>query len=614
MTMGPARILLIEENLETIDAIRSVTRDKIQSLLTVVDGYASLSALQDVDPDLIILSLNLPEGAGLKIWDRLKSNGNLGRYPVMVVARDIDQMTPAQRQNADDMLIAPVSEPEAEFRIKRALDKLNLMRQLDHWQVKFERAIVERTLTLTADNQRLNDEVQERRYMQERLQYLADHDQVTRLYNRAALENEVTTVIAKVHLQRTRAAFVSIEIEQLGTINGSCGYAAGDELLRQLGRVFADIVTSRTYLARIGGAKFGLLCLETTLEGAQKSAQYVQQMINDFVFNYDDKTFSLTAALAVVEIGENINSFEQLLLVADELSAQARREGDNTIKVYDGSDASITEAQRDFGDWETRLLTALRKNQFRIWFQRIQRLTVNHYKKDVVYNDPNSKDVKIEVLVRLYDQESDTLIHPRQFLPVASRLNLVSRIDRWMVTEVMKFLRENPSLIEVLHSVSINLSAVSMRDIGFAEYIAELIKSHELPPGLLCFEVTESEAIDLDSARAFMSVLSELGCNLALDDFGSGFSSFRYLQELPFNIVKIEGDFVKELDRNPSYLALVKSITEVAHQLNKVVIAEFVESEAIERELAKLGIEWGQGYFCHRPEALTNDALNRYRH
>ncbi len=611
MTMGPARILLIEENLETIDTIRSVTRDKIQSLLTVVDGFSSLGALHDVDPDLIILSLNLPEGAGLKIWDRLKSGHNLSQYPVMLVAWDMSQLTPAQHQLADDLLITPVSETEAEFRIRRTLDKLSLVRQLDHWQVKFERAIDEKTLALTVDNQRLNDEVQERRYMQERLQFLADHDPVTRLYNRAALENEVTTVIARVQLQRTRAAFVSIEIEQLGLINGSCGCAAGDELLRQLGRVFADIVTNRTYLARVGGAKFGLLCLETTLEGAQKSAQYVQQMINDFVFSHDDKTFSLTATLAVVEMDEGIHSFDQLLLVADELIFQARSEGDNNIKVYTEPSPDVAEARRNIIDWESRLITALRKNQFRIWFQRIQRLTVNHYKKDVVYDDANSRDVKIEVLVRLYDKESDTLIHPRQFLPVATRLNLVSRIDRWMVTEVMKFLADNPSLIDVLHRVSINLAAVSMRDIGFAEYIVELVKINRLPPGLLCFEITESEAIDLDSARAFMNVLSELGCNLALDDFGSGFSSFRYLQELPFNIVKIEGDFIKQLDRNPSYLALVKSITEVAHQLNKEVIAEFVESEAIERELAKLGIEWGQGYFCHRPEALTHEALHR---
>ncbi|MCW4629472.1 MULTISPECIES: EAL domain-containing protein [Marinomonas] len=208
-------------------------------------------------------------------------------------------------------------------------------------------------------------------------------------------------------------------------------------------------------------------------------------------------------------------------------------------------------------------------------------------------------------MVRLKDEENGGLIYPNDFIRAAERFGIVSKIDRWVISHTMRQLYEQPSLWESIDQVALNVSALSVRQVDFAEFIVQELKRYQLAGHKFCFEITETEALNnFADARRFMSVLHEHGCSIALDDFGTGFSSFAYLMDLPFDLIKIDGMFIKDMHINKIHHGMVDSIVKLAKMLNKPVVAEFVENQKIVDALQLLGVEWGQGYFFHKPEKL----------
>jgi len=220
------------------------------------------------------------------------------------------------------------------------------------------------------------------------------------------------------------------------------------------------------------------------------------------------------------------------------------------------------------------------------------------------------KKIRIETLIRMWDPVQEKLIPPIEFIGPAERLHLIPELDRWMIEEVFYLLAQHPKLRDGIECVSMNLSALSIREPYFADHIITLINQHKIPPSMISFEITETEAItNLDVANEFMQRLHILGCHFSLDDFCSGFASYAYLHKLEFDTLKIDGIFVRDMDREPNHYAMVKAIVEMAHSLKKEVIAEFVETEAVAGLLKDLNVQWGQGYLHHRPEALSYEAL-----
>lgn len=605
--MGSGRVLIIDDNPESAGIIRDALQHALEAEIQVVtDADTALSELEHRLPELLLMNSDLASRNGLEFCRWLKFDESFRDIPVLLIVSSAEHMSVGFDNGAEDCIIHPLNAGEIVCRVRNALNRR-----------RSGRAVATRIADPIADEsdneslmgaRRLQAEVDAHRYMNERLHYRATHDSVTHLYNRTALEQEVIAVQARVRSHQTKAAFIALEINQFRLINERYGHVAGDELLRHVAELISSTCSNQMFLARPGGAKYGLLCMETTLEAATLSADEIQQAVNETPFYWESQQFEISITIVVVEITEGITSFDQLILIADELGFTARKEGRSRIQIYQG-DADTAAPVADFDPWEIRLLNALRKRHFRIWFQKIQRLTLRSPKNDVVFADYSAPEVKIETLVRLFDPDTGQLLLPAQFMPAAHRLNMMHIIDKWMFNSVVDFLADNRYLLDQMQSISINLSATSIRDEFFADYILNELRARRIPPKAICFEVTESESIDIHSARIFMNKLSEAGCVFALDDFGSGFSSFRYLSELPFDMVKLEGVFVREMGRNPSYLSLVKSIVLTAQKLNKQVIAEFVENESIERELAALGVEWGQGYHCHIPEELTQAAV-----
>jgi len=301
--------------------------------------------------------------------------------------------------------------------------------------------------------------------------------------------------------------------------------------------------------------------------------------------------------VAVVRIARDIVSFDQLMLVADEAAYLAKREGRGSIRVHDSS-LLEGEGHRESVNWALVLVDALKRNEFRAYFQRLTPLV------------PTSHGLHIETLIRLWDPRRQKLVLPGLFIAPAERYHLIGELDRWMIREVVRLLGSMPDAHDRIEQVAINLSAVSIREPGLATYVADTLREFDVPGRLMCFEITETEAIvNLQSASEFMHTLHKLGCRFSLDDFGSGFASFTYLRQLPFDTIKIDGMFVRDMDVDLVHGGMVRSMTEMARLLKKPVVAEFVETEAVATLLRDLGVDWAQGFLYHVPEPLTADAL-----
>jgi len=387
-----------------------------------------------------------------------------------------------------------------------------------------------------------------------------------------------------------------IDIAQFRLVNESCGCIAGDELLRQFADLMGGLLRRGDFLARLGGDQFAVVSEEADL-----GAGLVRQLLatlQDWSFVWQEHRFSLAATIAIVPLDRDLVSFDQLMQMADETVFLAKREGRGQVRPY--TPTRVGEAsQRETTNWALVLMDALRHGRFRIFFQRMQSLDAGG-------------PLRVEVLVRLWDPVRGELIAPAQFIALAERFHLIGDIDRWMLGEVLALIGRHPELQQQLGQVTLNLSAVSLREPGLAQQVLASIAQHGVRPDLLCFEITETQAIgNLAQAREFMQTLHDAGCRFSLDDFGSGYASFAYLRELPFDTLKIDGLFVRDMQTEPTHQAMVRSMVDMARLLDKPVVAEFVETESVAQLLAELGVQWGQGYYFHQPEPLTFDALQQ---
>lgn len=596
--LNSPRILLVDDTPENIDILRAtLSRIPDLQLNVATSGERALDLAQRNAPDLILLDVMMPGMDGFEVCQQLRAKSEHMNTPIIFVTARTDDISKGFAVGANDYITKPINADEVFARVSHQLERLALTRQLRELNQSLESKVRERTAELAVSNRQLREEVKERRYMQDRLQYLATHDFITHLYNRNALDDYVTETISLVQLKHTQAVFLQIDLDRFRLVNESCGCFAGDELLRQ----FADLVSGQMekddFFSRLGGDKFALVCRSKNKESGLQLARSIQQQLSEFDFMWDNRHFNLAAAIALVSIDENIVSFDQLMMMADEVIYQLKKERRHLLSHDELNTAKSVD--KTSVNWALRLMDGLKNNHFRAHFQKIVPLS------------GEKKDVKIEMLVRLQDVYTQRLVYPDEFIPAAERFNLISQIDRWIFDHATTFLVRNPEIVSSLDSIAFNLSAISLREPDMSSYICEKIKASGVPPNKFCFEITETEAIvNMDAARLFFTELINFGCKFSLDDFGSGFSSFNYLRELPFDVVKIDGVFVRDMDKNPSHFAMVKSIVEVAHQLEKEIVAEFVETETIADSLRTLGVGWAQGYLYHRPEELSLAALS----
>jgi diguanylate cyclase (GGDEF)-like protein len=599
VTTSPSRILIVDDTPQNIDVLQATLVEIDADLLIATHGARALDLAQRLQPDLILLDVMMPGMDGFEVCAQLKADPRTAEIPVIFCTARVDDVARGFAVGGADYITKPLQPDEVRARVRHQLERRQLLRQLRDLNRVLEDKVRERTADLTLANQQLRHEINERRYMQDRLGYLASHDFVTRLHNRGALDAHVTQLLARLQRQAAPAGpavMLLIDIDQFRLVNESCGCVAGDELLRQFADLLGGLLRRGDFLARLGGDQFAVVSEEADL-GAGLARQLLTAL-QDWSFQWQERRFTLAATIATVPLDRDLVSFDQLMQMADETVFLAKRDGRGQVRPYTAARAGET-SQRETTNWALVLMDALRHGRFRIFFQRLQSLD-------------QGGPLRVEVLVRLWDPVRRVLIAPTQFIALAERFHLIGEIDRWMLGEVLALIGQHPELQQQLGQVTLNLSAVSLREPGLAQQVLATIAQHGVRPDLLCFEITETQAIgNLTQAREFMQTLHDAGCRFSLDDFGSGYASFAYLRELPFDTLKIDGLFVRDMHTEPTHQAMVRSMVDMARLLDKPVVAEFVETESVAQLLAELGVQWGQGYHFHRPEPFTLDALQQ---
>ena len=426
------------------------------------------------------------------------------------------------------------------------------------------------------------------------LTYQASYDALTGLVNRREFELRLQRIIETSRIDSTENALCYMDLDQFKIINDTCGHIAGDELLRQLAGLLQQGVRKRDTLARLGGDEFGVLMEHCSLDQAKRVAGDLLKNVSDFRFVWEQKTFGVSVSIGIVPIDETSESVNNVLSAADSACYAAKDRGRNRVQVYERSNRELAKRHGDM-QWVARVESALATDGFELWYQPIEPTT------------PGFEDgLHVELLLRMRTG-TDDLVPPGAFLPAAERYNLATEIDKWVLRAALAWLDRHPGVLARLRACSINLCGQSLVDASFLGFVEDVIARSSMPAEKICFEIGETAAIaNLTSAARFMSALSGLGCRFALDDFGSGLSSFAYLQTLPVDYLKIDGAFIRDVADNPVDLAIVRSINDIGQVMEKRTVAESVESERVAEKLREIGIDYCQGHFFGSPQRLDD--------
>lgn len=437
------------------------------------------------------------------------------------------------------------------------------------------------------------------RAMAQQLIWQASHDALTGLVNRREFERRLAELIETARTRQQQHALLYMDLDNFKAVNDTCGHVAGDELLRQLTAVMLSRMRGSDTLARLGGDEFGALLQSCPLDQAVRIANAIRETVREFRFVCENKTFSVGLSIGVVPIDADSGDMKTLLSRADACCYEAKNRGRDRVQVY------RPEAQDDAGrDGELKLVSQINRafeaGRFRLYRQAI-----------VPLQGARDGQRYYEILVRMED-ESGALVPPTAFMPAAERYNLLTSIERWVISSLLDQLHrawqagEVPANPGTCGYYAVNLSGASVNDKSFPDFLRNLLTRYALPPGLLCFEITETTAIaNLNKAAELMREFKGLGCRFSLDDFGTGMSSFAYLKYLPVDTLKIAGMFVKDMTTDPMDAAIVEAINRISHILGMHTVAESVEDEVTLEAVSRLGIDFAQGYHIAEPEALV---------
>jgi diguanylate cyclase (GGDEF)-like protein/PAS domain S-box-containing protein len=429
------------------------------------------------------------------------------------------------------------------------------------------------------------------RSLNRQLTFQATHDALTGLINRYEFERRLKITISNQAVDDSINTLCYIDLDQFKLVNDTCGHSAGDTLLKEITLLLQTQLDGVGTLARLGGDEFGLLLENHNITRAQEVAGRLLEVIQGFQFTWKDSTFTLGASIGIASIASSVTSCEDILSRADSACFLAKESGRNRIQVYTEEDDKLLTQQREM-HWVSRINLALEENRFQLYFQEIIALS-SHDGNFIKHG---------EILLRMIDKEGD-IVSPNNFLPAAERYNMITLIDEWVVNKAIEWLAQHHQKVKL----SVNLSGMSISNRDFLNFVVSRIKRNKINPELLCFEITETAAIShMSTAIHFMNVLKKLGCTFALDDFGSGLSSFSYLTSLPVDYLKIDGAFVMDIDKDPMHYAMVKSINEVGQVMGIRTIAEFAASQSIVDNLREVGVDHAQGYAVARPIPLSS--------
>ena len=417
----------------------------------------------------------------------------------------------------------------------------------------------------------------------------ATTDAATNLPNRAAFEEAVHKALAG---QSEGRALAYLDLDHFTLINDTASHAAGDALIHGIGSLLKARLRSGDQVFRIGGDEFALL-LSGEAETMELRLQHLQRAVENYRVGWQNHVLNITTSIGLVNFQPGEIDYARLLSLADAACFTAKELGGNRVILASLQPGELHE-RAQAKHWSLRIREALDANLFEIDCQSIAPL-----------HEHAVEGRHFEVLLRMRDPHTGERMAPDRFIPAAERFQLGVALDRHVVNLTLGWLEARPDAAAQVHTCAINLTAASLVDEGFGVFLYHRVRNSRLPAYKLCFEVTETSAVrDLARAQGLIQKMRSLGCAFALDDFGTGFCSFNYLRSLDVDYFKIDGSFVRDLESSSLSMAVIRSITDIAHVLNKQTIAEHTENDAIFASLRELGVDFAQGFGIHKPEPI----------
>jgi diguanylate cyclase (GGDEF)-like protein len=430
--------------------------------------------------------------------------------------------------------------------------------------------------------------------MEQKISYQATHDALTGLINRTEFEKRLNYSIESALYAEENHVLCYLDIDQMKIINDTCSHESGDALIREVTGLLHGCLRESDVLARLGGDEFGVLLKNCSLDDSVELVESMLGVIRELHFSRCNRVFDVTASIGMAAIDAATGSAPDVMIEADLACHAAKDNGGDRFHIYYQEDQNLARRHSEM-QWVSKLTEAIKSDRLVLYCQHIV---------------PVMPDIKagyhFEILVRMIDDNGD-MIFPDSFLPAAERYNLITSLDRWVVSHCFSWYSGHCMMTGMagLDTIAINLSGASVTDAAFLQYIKNEMLHYEVPGSVICFEITETAAIaNIEVATRFIQELKQLGCRFSLDDFGSGLSSFTYLKNLPVDYIKIDGSFVRDMETDAVDCAMVSSIHQLASVIGIKTIAEFVENDGIRNKLAEIGIDYAQGYGISRPMPL----------
>ncbi|MGK0525899.1 MAG: diguanylate cyclase (GGDEF)-like protein [Pseudomonadales bacterium] len=554
------RVLIVEDSEDdAILLLRALKKGGIEPFYQVVDTEDGLTkSLQDEIWDIVVTDHNMPGFTSFQVLELTRQYG--ADLPVLIVSGLIgeDEAVSAMKAGAQDYIM------------KSNLSRLipAIRREIREGSVRKAKRLAESTL-----------------------QHMAYHDSLTDLANRREFERRLSHALQDAQETGRHHVLLYLDLDQFKIVNDTSGHVAGDELLKQIAKILNRHIRSDDTLARLGGDEFGVLLRGCEASHARRVAETLCEEVREYRFVWHNKPFSVSLSVGMVVISNAYNSTSELLSHADLACYAAKDRGRNNVQLYQSDDSEMQQRQADM-DWTSRLQDALQTDSFILYQQEIVPLQAH-----------NTDVFRTEFLVRL--QQGKSLIPPGAFIPAAERFGLMPRIDRRVIDMAFRYLDRTALGRKPTGTFFINLSGSSLSDGELYAYIRKLVDKYSILPERVCFEITETSAIaNLNQTISFIEQSRKDGFEFALDDFGSGMSSFSYLRALPVDYLKVDGGFIRNLLDDPIDLSIVDACNRIGHAAGLKTIAEFVENDAVKARVTELGLDYAQGFGVAKPKPL----------
>jgi len=580
-------VLIVDDVPDNVDLLRTMlNKSGFTHIITAASGREAVQHLRDnmrderSTVDAVLLDIMMPEMDGYEVCRTLRRHDVWADIPVIMVTANATWQEKVSRESFDagatDVLFKPIRRVDL---MPRIISALALKKERDLRKVR---------------EQELETELAERRIMEARLQHLVSHDDLTGLYNRRRLEQQLEIAVLRARKKQRLSALLYIDLDYFKVINDAEGHITGDSLLIEVANVLRHEIGLGDVLARVSADEYAILLENVSETTALETAERLRKILDDYHYHSNDRTYHIGASIgvAIIQAGE-LASASEILARADQACYVAKTHGRNVVHLFNKEDTEMV-TLRSAIHWVPLIRDALANDKFKLVFQPvldIKENRVSHY----------------ESLIRMMSNDG-RLITPNHFIPVAENMGLIHDVDLWVVSHAIDVLHELPAQQSHI-SMNINLSSYAFQDKALLPTVRKKLGETGVRAERITFEITETAAIaNYDQTRKMILQLRELGCQFALDDFGAGFNSFRHVKEFPVDYLKIDGSFIRNLAKDTVDQSLVRSMIDIARTLGKKIVAEFVE----DRESLELLYEWGadyaQGYYIGKPQLeITGD-------